>query len=173
MFKKHLDELGCPSSAIPMADLAGADLSLFSGIIISGGPALLSQVDQKEFLKPFQFVKKAKVPVLGVCLGHQIIGLLHGSKISHGDQIKRMEAIEFEKNDALFSEVKSGSLFQEAHFEHITLPDGFTLLAKSGSCANEAMKRGKIYGVQFHPEASGDVGKAILKNFARMCGEKV
>ncbi|MFA6214369.1 MAG: gamma-glutamyl-gamma-aminobutyrate hydrolase family protein, partial [Candidatus Micrarchaeia archaeon] len=142
------------------------------GIIISGGPTLLSKVDLKEFLAPFQFLKDASVPVLGVCLGHQIIGLLHGSKISHGDEVKKMESVSFLKGDPLFSGVETGSLFQEAHFEYITLPRGFELLAKSKSCANEAMKhrQKKLYGVQFHPEASGEKGKAILENFVKMCG---
>ncbi|MFA5929360.1 MAG: gamma-glutamyl-gamma-aminobutyrate hydrolase family protein [Candidatus Micrarchaeia archaeon] len=173
VFQQRLRELGCQFKTIPLADVGKSDFSPFSGIIISGGPAMLSQVDRREFLAPFQFVKESGVPILGVCLGHQIIGLLHGSKISHGAQVKKMEAVEVSKDDALFAGVGTGSLFQESHFEHITLPDGFTLLAKSQSCANEAMKhrQKKIYGVQFHPEASGGIGTAVLRNFLGMCAK--
>ena len=131
----------------------------------------MTQVDKQEFLEPFKFVKEANVPILGVCLGHQIIGLLHGSDIHHGAKIKKKENIEFVAEDELFAGVETNSLFQESHSEHITLPGGFELLAKSHRCENEAMKhkQKKIYGVQFHPEASDDCGRAVLGNFARMC----
>ncbi len=171
IFQKRMHELECPFRIIELADVGRSDFGLFSGIIISGGPTLLTQVDRQEFLEPFRFVREANVPILGVCLGHQIIGLLHGADIYHGDKIKKKENIEFVTEDALFADVKTNSPFQESHSEHITLPDGFVLLAKSRSCGNEAMKhrQKKIYGVQFHPEASGDCGRVVLGNFARMC----
>lgn len=173
-FQKHLGELGCQFKIISMHDAKKCDFKPFSGIIISGGSTLLSQFnaqDLQEFLISFKFVKEAHVPVLGVCLGHQAIGLLYGSEIHHYARVRKKESIDFLTKDQLFSGLEGGSLFQEDHSEHITLPEGFMLLAKSGSCNNEAMKHKEkaIYGVQFHPEASGDNGKIILKNFARMC----
>jgi GMP synthase (glutamine-hydrolysing) len=151
--------------------LEGHDFAKYSGIVISGGPILLSEIDWKRYAKPFEFVKDGCIPVLGVCLGHQIIGLLHGSSISSGTKIDQKEKIEILEKDALFAGVENRSLFRESHKEFVSLPDGFTLLAKSASCGNEAMKHGQkdIYGVQFHPEKSGEVGRAIFRNFARMC----
>lgn len=151
--------------------LGKQDFSGFSGIIISGAPTLLTEVDLPEYMDMFRFIKEINVPVLGVCLGHQLLGLLHGAKISCGKMVDKKERIVFLKKDPLFKGVRKGALFREEHSEHISLPEGFTLLAKSESCTNEAMKHpGKqMYGVQFHPEASGSQGTIVLENFVGMC----
>jgi GMP synthase (glutamine-hydrolysing) len=116
-------------------------------------------------------VKKVKVPILGICLGHQIIGLLYGSKIKRDKLIKKKEKIEIISKNKLFANVKDHPLFREEHSEYITLPKGFHLLAKSSSCNNETMKHKKknIYGVQFHPEYSGTNGRKLLSNFLKLC----
>ena len=171
IFRARLRESGCTFEIVGIKDLDGHDFSPFSGLIITGAPMLLTQVNLQEHLRPFQPLKEAGVPILGICNGHQILGLLYGSGISIGARVEKEESIEFLEKDALFAGLESGSMFHESHSEHITLPGGFKLLAKSGSCENEAMKHEKkpIYGTQFHPEASGNNGKIILKNFAEMC----
>ena len=170
--RRHMTELGRSTRVVKLKELKDCDFSSFSGIIISGAPTFLTEVNQKEYLAPFRFVKKADVPVLGICLGHQVIGLLHGAMIHRGGEVITKENVELLEKDALFDGLGSNSLFHEEHSESISLPKGFLLLAKSGSCDNEAMKHEEkdIYGVQFHPEMSGKPGRIILKNFVKLCG---
>jgi GMP synthase (glutamine-hydrolysing) len=169
-----LDELkqsvslhGHESEVIKIDELKGFD-SRYSGIVISGAAILLTETDPKPYLEKFSFITQIKVPVLGICLGHQIIGLLHGSVIGKGEYIDKMEKIKIIDRDALFDGV-TDNMFREQHSEYITVPKGFKHLARSKSCENEAMMHENLYGVQFHPELSGEQGKKVFGNFLRLC----
>ncbi|HLC46303.1 MAG TPA: gamma-glutamyl-gamma-aminobutyrate hydrolase family protein [Candidatus Nanoarchaeia archaeon] len=170
---KIVKESGHTPKVIRLSKLKNYDIRSFSGIIISGAPTLLTEVDLRKYMKPFKFIKNADIPVLGICLGHQIIGLSYGSKIQRRKMINKKENIEIIKKEKLFSGIKDRSLFRQEHSEFITLPKGFLLLAKSKTCNNEAMKhKNKImYGVQFHPEVSDKNGTCVLKNFLKLCSK--
>ena len=85
--------------------------------------------------------------------------------------IDKKEKIQIVNPDILFSSIPNNPIFREKHTEYTTLPKNFLLLAKSSSCQNEAMKHKtkNLYGVQFHPETSGNNGKTLLKNFLNLC----
>lgn len=160
-------ELGFPNSVLPMEEIASEDFNAFSHIIVSGSPTLITQIDTQRYVNHFSFLKTTDTPVLGICNGHQVLGLLFGATISIGEQVKKLEHISFVRESRLFQGIPSHSLFREEHSEYITLPEDFVLLATSASCENEAMQhtRKQLYGVQFHPEASGDAGKRLINNF--------
>lgn len=167
--KQIFKEFGYESEICKLENLS--PLKSYDGIVISGGPLLLTEALSMYYLDYFKFIKSYKKPILGICLGHQIIGIKYGAKIYLGNEIREMQKIAFLKDDKLFAKVENNSLFKEDHTEYIDLPSDFILLATSKNCANEAMKHNKkpIYGLQFHPEISGDEGKMLLKNFAELC----
>lgn len=170
--KNQLKELGYPWEEIYFKETANYDFEAFSGIIITGSPTHLTQIYMQNYMELFKFVKTVSTPILGICFGHQILGVLYGSEVANmGKMIDTIEEIEIVKDDVLFSKIKNQSLFREKHSEFITLPEGFHLLAKSKSCENEAMKHQNkaIYGVQFHPEVSDEDGRQLLKNFLNIC----
>ena len=172
-FSNILDELKTSNKIIKLNELNESLIYNFSGIIISGAPILLTKIDKQKYLDKFKFIKETNIPILGICFGHQIIGLLFDSEIYLGEEVNK-EHIEIVNKDIIFSRLENRSLFQEDHSEFITLPKEFVLLAKSHTCNNEAMKHRikKIYGLQFHPEISGLNGKIILENFVKICGGK-
>jgi len=172
--KQNLNELGYKFRVFKLEEIEDSEFKSFSGIIISGASTLLTQIDISKYIHLFRFVKNIEIPVLGICLGHQIIGLLYGSEIHAKIMIDKMEQIEIVKENDLFEDIKNQALFREEHSEFISLPDNFILLAKSESCDNEAMKHKNknIYGVQFHPEVSKDNGKTLFRNFLKMCKSK-
>ncbi|GEM_PF-567984 len=172
--KRNVKKSGHSYKVIHLDGVEKCDFKSFSGIIISGASILLTQVEVQRYLDLFTFIKTVNAPILGICLGHQIMGLLYGSEIHKGKMINKKEHIDFVKNDPLFSDIENHSLFQEEHSEHITLPNRFHLLAKSDSCNNEVMKHKskKMYGAQFHPEVSGEDGVKIFKNFLHMCSKR-
>jgi GMP synthase (glutamine-hydrolysing) len=143
----------------------------FSGIILSGGPARLSrQVTFKAIIFNCALILQANVPVLGICLGHQILAMLFGGKIQSFSQMtKKDEKIQFlDYNEPLFKGLKSFEYMRESHHDCIvSVPPNFKLLATSASCQIEAIKHDElpIYGVQFHPEVSGKVGRKFIQNF--------
>lgn len=168
---KVLDEAGFKNKTVAMRDLLLRDYNDFSGIIISGAPLLLTEVDVSYHLNKFEFIKKLSIPLLGICFGHQIIGLLFGSKIMKGKEVREEQDIEAVVPNKLFRGLDRTCSFTEDHCEYIDLPDNFILLAKSNTCEVEAMKHKdkEIYGVQFHPEVSDENGRKLLVNFCDIC----
>jgi GMP synthase (glutamine-hydrolysing) len=169
--KRNVAELKKPHKVIALNGIRDCNPESFSGIIISGAPILLTQGKIEKYMDLFKFIKTADIPILSICLGHQILGLVYGSHIHIGKKIDKEERIEIVKRDDLFLGIENRALFREEHSESITLPKEFCLLAKSESCANEAMKHKhkKLYGTQFHPEVSGSDGKKLFRNFLKMC----
>ncbi len=169
-FKEILDGFDIGSKIVLLNDLVYENK--FSGVIISGSHFLLTEFDTNPFLNKFDFIKGLDIPVLGVCFGHQVLGLLYNASIWKGEDVRYEQEVSFVVDSPLFDNIPDNSVFLEDHCEYISLPKDFNLLAKSKNCKNEAMKhRNKpFYGIQFHPEVSGDAGRTLLRNFCHLCG---
>ncbi|WP_044213325.1 gamma-glutamyl-gamma-aminobutyrate hydrolase family protein [Flammeovirga sp. OC4] len=143
-------------------------------IIISGAPILLTEVDSVPYLKKFEILKTIDTPVLGVCFGHQILGMLEGGEIKRTTEARSLETIKQTSPSPLFHAIPQNSVFEEDHCESVTLSDSFQLLAHSQSCENEAMQHKTLnwWGVQFHPEVSEDYGTLLLQNWLNLCTTK-
>ncbi len=159
------------SIVVPLAELTPTHVYNSRGIIISGAPILLTEVDPAPYLQQFAFLHDIEVPVLGICFGHQIIGMMHGAAVERCGEDRAAQTIEQLIDSSLFQHIASPAQFMEDHCEAITLPQGFLRLASSAVCEVEAMKHPyqPIYGVQFHPEVSGDVGAQLIRNFCERC----
>lgn len=70
------------SEVIMMFDANAERLAEFQGVIISGAPILLSEIDPTRYLIQFNWIRNWDKPLLGICFGHQILGMLHGAEIS-------------------------------------------------------------------------------------------
>lgn len=165
--KKVLDNAGFKNQIKSLVDIDSVEFNKFSGIIIGG-----SGLKARPYINKFKFVKKLNIPILGICFGHQVIGLLYGSKIYKMERDKGKQKIELLEKNKLFNAHGKTHFFEvENHCKAITLPKNFVWLATSNDCKIEAMKHKKknIYGVQFHPEVSGENGKEILINFCNIC----
>ena len=62
----------------------------------------------------------------------------------------------------------------EDHCEAISIPANFIHVAVSDACVNEAMmhQTKSLFGVQFHPEVSGNHGRVIIENFVHICQQQ-
>jgi GMP synthase (glutamine-hydrolysing) len=151
-----------------LMDFKTENLAQFDGAVLSGAPILLTDIDPTPYLQHLSWIKTYDKPLLGICFGHQIIGLLHGARVSKMREDRGFQEIELIKDDSLFERLPDVFEMQEDHCEHISVPHGFDLLACSDACINEAMKHKEkpMYGVQFHPEVSGNFGHVLLENFA-------
>ena len=151
---------------IKILDLKKVDLEKYNGVVVSGAPILLTEVDPKPFLEKIEILLDSQLPYLGICFGHQLLGMYYGAKISIGEKRYKLEKINFNCEAEIHSEINNFH-FEERHKEEITLPEGFNLIASSDKTEVEGImhKEKPLFGLQFHPEISGEHGKQIIKNF--------
>ena len=129
-------------------------------------------------------------PLLGICLGmqmlfersyeygeHEGLGLIPGSVRPIRDVIPAdykiphigWNGLHFRQENPLFKYVKEGDCVYFVHSFYASDCDEFTVAtAEYGAELTAAVAKGNIYGCQFHPEKSGNVGLAILKAFAEV-----
>lgn len=169
--EKALEAINIDSVTVSWDKIKPEKAADHPGIIISGAPILLTETDPTPYLFGFNFLLDYPNPVLGICFGHQILGMLHGAQISNGKENRGWQEIDIELSSTLFNYVRKPFEMMEDHQEEITIPDGFKLLASSKNCKVEAMqhKIKPLFGVQFHPEVSERKGLQLLKNFCKIC----
>jgi GMP synthase (glutamine-hydrolysing) len=150
------------------ADLyvAGAtppDSSGYAGLIFLGGP--MSVNDDFPWLKEEMDVIRRAVaagqPVLGICLGAQLIAKALGAGVRRNPASEigwyPISCTAAAQSDRLFRGLESETVFHW-HSETLNLPDGAELLASSELCRNQAFRIGeRIYGLQFHLEVTPEM----------------
>ena len=138
-------------------------------IVISPGPCTPNEAGiSLQLIEAF----KGKIPILGVCLGHQSIGQAFGGKIVHAQTIMHGKTSKISHNNkGVFRGIKNPFIATRYHslvIEKQTLPNCFDITAWTDD--NEIMgikhKELAIEGVQFHPESIlSEHGHDLLKNF--------
>ena len=171
LIARRIRELGVFSEIISHKKIKSKNIDAYTkGIILSGGPLNVYEIRKYSFDK--NIIEK-KLPILGICFGHQIISKLNGGKIK---QSKHREFglvnINERKNSLLtknFFNNKSTTKVWMSHADQvIKLPKNFNVIASSQNSkfAIVENKSKKFYGVQFHPEVTHtEKGKKILSNF--------
>ena len=141
----------------------------YNKIVISPGPGNPNQAGN--CLKIVKEVHK-KIPILGVCLGHQAIGEAFGGNIVKAPKPMHGKLSKIQHNSKfLFSNIENNFLVTRYHSLTIdpqSLPDELEITAKSedGVIMGIQHKVFNISGVQFHPESiKTENGKKILLNF--------
>jgi len=148
----------------------------FDAVVMSGSEALYSTADDKaKFVKAIEATRVTDLPVLGICGGHQLIGMAYGERVvSIGKTIKSYRDVEVLTDDPLFEGLSRVISVLESHQEMVErVPRGFQLLARSDDTSIEAFRRSDriLYGIQFHPErndAEHPAGATVLANFSRL-----
>ena len=138
-------------------------------IVISPGPCRPDQAGISiEVVNKF----KGKIPILGVCLGHQAIGQAFGGKIVHAKTIMHGKpSLINHNNQGVFKELKNPFTATRYHslvVEKISCPDCFDITAWTDDEEIMGIKHKTlpIEGVQFHPESIlSEHGHDLLRNF--------
>ena len=141
----------------------------YSKIVISPGPGNPNQAGN--CLKIVKSLYK-KIPILGVCLGHQIIGQVFGSKIIQAKKLMhgKTSKIISKKTGVLENLPKT---FEATRYHSLIIDKKslskdleITAETKDGLIMGVRHKKYNVHGVQFHPESiKTKIGIKILKNF--------
>ena len=141
-------------------------------IVISPGPCTPNEAGiSMDVIREFA----GRIPILGVCLGHQCIGQVFGGRIVRAPRIMHGKTSKiFHDEKGLFAGVENPFVATRYHSLVIapeTMPDVLEVTAKTWE--DEIMgvrhKQHLVEGVQFHPESiMTTAGKALLANFLRM-----
>jgi anthranilate synthase/aminodeoxychorismate synthase-like glutamine amidotransferase len=140
-----------------------------SHIIISPGPGRPDKAGvSEEVIKVFA----GKVPILGVCLGHQAIGEVFGGKITYAPYLMHGKtSLIKHNNQGIFEGLDNPLTATRYHslvIERASLPNEFKITAETEDGIIMGIQHNKyaLFGVQFHPESILTAqGHALLKNF--------
>ena len=130
------------------------------GLVVLGGPMNVDEVDRYPFLKlDVQWIQQAldsRLPLLGICLGSQLLAKALGAKV-YPNAVKEigwypLEWLPAAAADPLFAQSGTATVFQW-HGDTFDLPQAAVLLVRGSSCQNQAFRWGSTaYGLQFHIE---------------------
>jgi GMP synthase-like glutamine amidotransferase len=151
--KYHYHDLGEPWS-----------LKDHSGLIIMGGPMSANDniAGLKEELALIEKTLEDDVPLLGICLGSQLIAKALGAQVFRSRELEigweRVWLTDAAKEDAVFGGLASPETFFHWHGDTFDLPAGAQWLAYSEKCRHQAYRYGRrVYGIQFHPEVTPEM----------------
>lgn len=143
------------------------------GIILSGGP---SSIYEKDSPKMDKEILKLRIPILGICYGHQLLAYYIGGDVK---QAKKKEfgssVANVDNSRDLFKGLSKKEDIWMSHGDTVlSVPKGFSIIGTTENCpvAAFASDSGSIYGIQWHPEVvhtkNGDL---LLRNFIfDICG---
>ena len=142
-----------------------------AGIIFSGGP---HSVTEEDFLQVDFDVRSCKLPILGLCYGHQLLAKLLGGKVCRGQTREYGAAsINIAGDDFLFNGLPQQQQVWMSHGDHVSeLPAELRCTASSSDLQIAAFSSadGRIHGLQFHPEVSHtEYGQQIFERFLSIC----
>jgi GMP synthase (glutamine-hydrolysing) len=161
-------------------------------VMVSGHSTLIDTYDRRSLAPLLEIIRETSEPVLGLCGGHQLIGLAYGETPAPMGQLTAGEIdpkpdlapgmrkewgpsrVRISGRDPLFDGLGETIVVEQRHFWELkSVPAGFVRLAGSEACAVQAMRHASrpLYGVQFHPERYSELhpdGRTILANFFRL-----
>nr|WDA98824.1 anthranilate synthase component 2 [Sciadococcus taiwanensis] len=141
-----------------------------SKIILSPGPGSPKDAGIcSQIIKEFS----SKVPILGVCLGHQVIGEVYGASVNKAPYLMHGKTSKvFYYEDNLFKNIENPFIATRYHsliVEEKKFPDNLQIIATTEDNIIMAFKHKHYkftYGIQFHPESIlTQNGKQIIRNF--------
>lgn len=176
---QYLGEMGCDVVVKRNDQLTVDDIEALHPdvLMISPGPCTPDEAGiSLEAVRTFA----GKLPIFGVCLGHQAIAQAFGARIVRADRLMHGKTSQiYHDSQTIFQQLPSplsATRYHSLIVDRTSLPDGFTVSAWTKE--NEIMairhRQFALEGVQFHPESIlTEHGKTLLKNFLRVHSPQV
>jgi para-aminobenzoate synthetase component 2 len=173
---QYLAQLGAQCTVLRNDEVGVTSAKDYDGVLISPGPGIPESAGISVELVKFCAAKK--IPLLGVCLGHQAIGVAFGATVSRAPELLHGKTSVVNHNGGgVFKDIPNpftATRYHSLAIEAATVPDEIEVTGKtsSGVIMSIQHKNFPITGVQFHPESVlTEYGHRLLGNWLEMCGD--
>ena len=174
---QYLQQLGAECTVVRNDEVEAAEARNFDGVLISPGPGTPEEAGISVAM--IDYCAENSIPLFGVCLGHQAIGVAFGATVSRAPELLHGKTSLIKHNGAgvlktlpsPFTATRYHSLAVEAH----TIGDDLEITGRTESGVVMSMRHKSlpIEGVQFHPESVlTEHGHLMLANWLTECGDK-
>ncbi len=187
--KNSLDFLGIPNIFVNKPqEIDQCDKIILPGVGAFG--SAMEKLDKLGFSKTIRDSARRKKPILGICLGMQLLfeeseeygfhsglGLIKGQVLPLKKEVKKIPVphvgwnnIHKNKDSVLLQDIKDDSCFYFVHSFYCQPNDKSITIAGTdyGIKFTVAIEKGNVFGCQFHPEKSQAYGLKLLKNFQEL-----
>ena len=174
---QYLSQLGAKCDVVRNDAVKVSDADNYDGVLISPGPGTPEAAGIS--MAMIKYCGEKKIPLFGVCLGHQAIAAVYGAKVSrapellHGktSQVHHHQSGVFQDLPSPFTATRYHSLAVER--DSVPADLEITSATESGVVMGLRHKTLPIEGVQFHPESVlTEHGHAMLANWLVKCGDQ-
>ncbi|MFM2103510.1 MAG: hypothetical protein RL740_597 [Actinomycetota bacterium] len=174
---QYLSQLGAECVVVRNDEVAASDAQKYDGVLISPGPGTPEEAGIT--MEMIRFCADKKIPLFGVCLGHQAIAAVFGGVVSRAPELLHGKTSQVHhKQTGVFNELPSPFIATRYHslaVERGSVPSELEITSETenGIVMGLRHKTLPIEGVQFHPESVlTEHGHAMLANWLAECGDK-
>jgi para-aminobenzoate synthetase component 2 len=174
---QYLGQLGAETTVVRNDEISTESAIGYDGVLISPGPGTPEAAGIS--IPMIKFCAEKKIPLFGVCLGHQAIGVAFGATVSRAPELMHGKTSEINHNKSgIYANLPSpftATRYHSLAIERESVPDQLQITGEteSGIVMSVQHKTLPITGVQFHPESVlTEHGHAMLANWLTECGDK-
>lgn len=174
---QYLSQLGAECDVVRNDEVDVTDAEKYDGVLISPGPGTPEEAGVS--MEMIRYCAEKKIPLFGVCLGHQAIGAVFGATVSRAPELLHGKTSKVHhKQHGIFKELPTpltATRYHSLAVERSSVPSELEITGEteSGIVMGLRHKSLPLEGVQFHPESVlTEYGHAMLANWLAECGDK-
>ena len=174
---QYLQQLGAECTVVRNDAVAANEASNYDGVLISPGPGTPEKAGVS--VEMIKYCAEHSIPLCGVCLGHQAIGVAFGATVSRAPELLHGKtSLVYHQQEGVLADLPSPFTATRYHslcVEKDSVPNTLHVTGTTDSGLVMSMEHTSlpIQGVQFHPESVlTEHGHQMLANWLVMCGDK-
>jgi len=174
---QYLGQLGAETTVVRNDEITVEAALDYDGVLISPGPGTPEAAGIS--IEMIKFCAAKEIPLFGVCLGHQAIGVAFGATVSRAPELMHGKTSEIIHNcEGIYANLPSpftATRYHSLAIERATVPEELQVTGETegGIVMSVRHKSLPIQGVQFHPESVlTEHGHAMLANWLTECGDE-
>ena len=173
---QYLQQLGAECTVVRNDTVTAEEASKYDGVLISPGPGTPEKAGIS--VEMIKYCAQHSIPLFGVCLGHQAIGVAFGATVSRAPELLHGKtSLVYHQQEGVLADIPSPFTATRYHslcVEKDSVPNTLRITGATDSGLVMSMEHTSlpIQGVQFHPESVlTEHGHQMLANWLVMCGD--